>query len=160
MVASKYICSDEEHKAMEFELVPPSSTAWVVTLSIIAVCLALTLLFAYIAYSMRNVAVEVRNDGLRIKGSLYGRFIPKEDIIEDGIRTLDLSAERDYKPKIRTNGIGLPGYKEGWFRLRNGEKALLFVTSDVVVYVPTKDFAVMLSVEKPEAFIDVLRATW
>jgi len=141
---------------MEFELAPPPPTAWVVTLSIIAVCLALTLLFAYIAYSMRSVAVEVRSDGLRIKGSLYGRFIPKEDIIEDGIRTLDLSVERDYKPRIRTNGIGLPGYKEGWFRLRNGEKALLFVTSDVVVYIPTKDFAVMLSDENPEAFINAL----
>ena len=142
---------------MRFELVPPSSTAWVVTLSIVVVCLALLLLFAYIAYSMRNVTVEVENDGLRIKGSLYGRFIPKEQIIKDGIRTLDLSVEREFKPRIRTNGIGLPGYKEGWFKLRNGKKALLFVTSNTVVYVPTNNFAVMLSVKNPEIFVETLK---
>lgn len=138
-------------------MVPPSSTAWVVTLSIVVVCLALLLLFAYIAYSMRNVTVEVENDGLRIKGSLYGRFIPKEQIIKDGIRTLDLSVEREFKPRIRTNGIGLPGYKEGWFKLRNGKKALLFVTSNTVVYVPTNNFAVMLSVKNPEIFVETLK---
>ncbi|MDF2955352.1 MAG: hypothetical protein OD815_000968 [Candidatus Alkanophagales archaeon MCA70_species_2] len=142
---------------MRFELVPPSSTAWVVTLSIVVVCLALLLLFAYIAYSMRNVTVEVENDGLRIKGSLYGRFIPKEQIIKDGIRTLDLSVKSEYKPRIRTNGIGLPGYKEGWFKLRNGKKALLFVTSNTVVYVPTNNFAVMLSVKNPEIFVETLK---
>ncbi|RLG37654.1 MAG: hypothetical protein DRN91_04890 [Candidatus Alkanophagales archaeon] len=142
---------------MRFELVPPSSTAWVVTLSIVVVCLALLLLFAYIAYSMRNVTVEVENDGLRIKGSLYGRFIPKEQIIKNGIRTLDLSVEREFKPRIRTNGIGLPGYKEGWFKLRNGKKALLFVTSNTVVYVPTNNFAVMLSVKNPEIFVETLK---
>ena len=138
-------------------MVPPSSTAWVVTLSIVVVCLALLLLFAYIAYSMRNVTVEVENDGLRIKGSLYGRFIPKEQIIKDGIRTLDLSVKSEYKPRIRTNGIGLPGYKEGWFKLRNGKKALLFVTSNTVVYVPTNNFAVMLSVKNPEIFVETLK---
>ena len=138
-------------------MVPPSSTAWVVTLSIVVVCLALLLLFAYIAYSMRNVTVEVENDGLRIKGSLYGRFIPKEQIIKNGIRTLDLSVEREFKPRIRTNGIGLPGYKEGWFKLRNGKKALLFVTSNTVVYVPTNNFAVMLSVKNPEIFVETLK---
>ncbi|WP_456486705.1 PH domain-containing protein [Candidatus Alkanophaga liquidiphilum] len=142
---------------MRFELVPPSSTAWVVTLSIVVVCLALLLLFAYIAYSMRNVTVEVENDGLRIKGSLYGRFIPKEQIIKNGIRTLDLSVKSEYKPRIRTNGIGLPGYKEGWFKLRNGKKALLFVTSNTVVYVPTNNFAVMLSVKNPEIFVETLK---
>jgi crotonobetainyl-CoA:carnitine CoA-transferase CaiB-like acyl-CoA transferase len=61
---------------------------------------------------------------------------------------------------MRTNGVGLPGYRAGWFRLRNGEKALAFVT-DVhrVTYLRTTDgYSVLLSVEQPQQFASALQA--
>jgi hypothetical protein len=60
---------------------------------------------------------------------------------------------------LRTNGIGLPGYQVGWFRLKNGETALLYVTDEsTVTYLPTTEHDVLLlSVENAEAFLQALR---
>ena len=67
--------------------------------------------------------------------------------------------EPDYQPKWRTNGAGLPGYAAGWFKLRNKEKALVFLTDrSRVVYIPTnKDYSVLLSVREAEEFADAIQ---
>ena len=60
---------------------------------------------------------------------------------------------------LGTNGIGLPGYQVGRFRLKNGEKALLYVTDESTgTYLPTTERDVLLlSVESAEAFLQALR---
>src|SRR6266581_721462 len=70
---------------------------------------------------------EIAGDGLRLVGDLYGRVVPKRDIRVDGARRVDLAREAGLQPKWRI-GTALPGYQAGWFRLRNGEKALLYLT--------------------------------
>ena len=73
-------------------------------------------------------------------------------------KVADLAADPEHRPVLRTNGAGLPGYGSGWFKLANGEKALLFVTDRRVVYLPTREgYAVLLSVADPEAFLEALR---
>ena len=68
---------------------------------------------------------------------MYGRYISRADMIVEKSRSLTyywkfLSA------CLRTNGIGLPHYLAGWFRLCNGTKALMFVTDRRnVVLIPT-----------------------
>ena len=134
----------------------PASGASLITLMVIGVFLLLFLgLFAFIGYSARNTKFEVSDEGLRIKGGIYGRFIPREEITEENIKLLDLNLSPEYKPRTRTNGIGLPGYSEGWFKLKNDEKALLFVTDHLnVVYIPTNQgYSVLLSVSNSEEFI-------
>ena len=73
-----------------------------------------------------------------------------------------LSGDSEFKPIRRTNGIGLPGYSAGWFKLANGEKALLFVTDrGKVVYMPTTDgYSVLLSTVNPEEFLESLNKEW
>ena len=75
---------------------------------------------------------------------------------------LDLSHQKDYAPIIKTNGIVLPGYKAGWFRLTNKQKALVFVTDkSKVVYLSTNEgYSILLSVTKPKEFIDTLQNFW
>ena len=121
--------------------------------------LALLFLFAYLAYSSRNVKFEISTEGLRIKGDIYGRTIPARALVVDKAKFLDLSREKEYQLRWRTNGAGLPGYKSGWFRLRNGEKGLVFVTDpSQVVYIPTREgYSVLLSVARPNDFIQALR---
>ena len=87
------------------------------------------------------------------------RFIPREEIAVEGVKVVNLNVDSEYKPKARTNGIGLPGYAEGWFRLQNMEKALLFVTDrSNVVYIPTnKDYSVLLSVREAEEFAESMK---
>ncbi|MBM2825497.1 MAG: hypothetical protein HW402_1161 [Dehalococcoidales bacterium] len=116
-------------------------------------------LFAFIGYSARNTSFELDDQGLRIKGNIYGQFIPKEQVVGEGVRIINLDTSPEYKPGLRTNGIGLPGYSAGWFRLKNKEKALLFVTDpSKVVYLPTtKSYAILLSVSNPEDFYNSIK---
>lgn len=138
-----------------FRIIPASNKAfW--TLAVIAgALLALIALFAYCGYSARNMRFAVSPAGLRISGGLYGRTIPLQSLRLNESGIIDLKQSADYGPKVRTNGIGLPGYQAGWFKLRNGEKALLFVTDPSrVVRIPTVGgFTVLLSVQHPDAFL-------
>ncbi len=139
--------------------ITPSSSAPLLFLLAISLFLLLLLGFlAFTGYAVRNTKFEVSGQGLRIKGGIYGRFVPREDIVKEGVKIIDLDSQIEYKPRLRTNGIGLPGYKEGWFKLKNSERALLFVTDcSNVVYIPTdKDYSVMLSVNNAEEFYQTI----
>ena len=143
-----------------FPIIPASSTSlWFLSL-ITLLMLGLVVLCGYLAFSSRHTRFEVSADGLRIIGTIYGRRIPAASILLDGVRSVDLTRDRDYQTTWRTNGAGLPGYKAGWFRLRNGEKALAFLTHrQRVVYIPTHDgYAVLLSVPEPHEFIQALES--
>jgi hypothetical protein len=104
--------------------------------------------------------IEVGVDGVRIRSTLFGRTIPLSQLDLPKARGVDIATSPELRPKWRTMGIGLPGYKAGWFRLQNGEKALLFVTdSKRAVYVPTKDdYALIVSPADPAAFLASLEA--
>ncbi len=140
--------------------IAPASTGALSVVGIIMI--PLILIMGLVAYSARNTRFEVNDEGLRIKGAIYGRFIPKESIIIEDSRIVNLNVERELKPIWRTNGIGLPGYNEGWFKLANGERALLFVTDRFnIVYVPTTEgYSVLLSTVYPEEFLESLTEEW
>lgn len=144
-----------------FQMTPaPAKALWFLA----ALCLlmaVLTLMFGYLAYSARNARFEVSPRGVRLVGDLWGRSIPWEVIDLDGARTLDLRVAPEYRLKRRTMGTGLPGYGAGWFRLRNGEKALAYVTDPSrIAYIPTSDgYSLLLSLEAPDAFLRALNET-
>jgi len=116
-------------------------------------------MLGFMVYSSRHATFEVTQKGLRIRGDIYGRMIPIESIVLDKARKTDLLVEHHLQPIVRTNGAGLPGYSAGWFRLRDGEKALIFVTDRTrVAYVPTKNgYSVMMSVEDPGGLAAAIR---
>lgn len=126
----------------------------------LALVLAVTALIAYATlFAARYVRYEVTQDALRIRGDLYGRTIARNRLDLDRSRAVDLNSEPDLRLSIRTNGIGLSGYKSGWFRLKNGEKALVFVTDSTrVAYIPTLDgYSVLVSVVEPGGLLAALR---
>jgi hypothetical protein len=120
---------------------------------------AVLIALAYTAYSSRNSRVEIESDRIKLVGDFWGREIPVSLLNVSGARILDLIGNTEYSPKRRTFGTGLPGYASGWFRLRSGEKALVYLTKRRdVVYVPTFDgYSLLLSVEEPERFIETLQ---
>lgn len=71
---------------------------------------------------------------------------------------MDLRGEPDLAPRRRTMGTALGDYSAGWFRLRSGEKALLYLTDRRrVVYIPTLDgYSLLLSQSEPRRFLDAL----
>jgi hypothetical protein len=54
----------------------------------------------------------------------------------------------------------MPGYQAGWFRLRNGEKALVFVGDPTrVVFIPVRDgYSLLVSVAEADPFLSALRS--
>ena len=142
----------------EFPIVPAGTgSLWIV--GIVALFLVgMMVLFAYFFYSSRHTVFEVSSEGLEVQRSMYGRTIPFEDLDLEQARVLDLRREKPYQLRWRTNGVGLPGYSAGWFKLRNGEKALAFVTSSRVVYVPTRiGYVLMMSPEHSDELLTTLR---
>ncbi|HEV8446412.1 MAG TPA: PH domain-containing protein [Gemmatimonadaceae bacterium] len=107
----------------------------------------------------RNARFEVSASGLRLRGDLYGRMVPAASLQLDQARPVDLTRDRDLQPVRRSVGTALPGYRSGWFSLRNGQRALLYVTDPSrVAYVPTRDrYVILLSVADPAALIARLR---
>ena len=123
------------------------------------VLLAGIVLMIWLAWSMQNVRFTVSNEGLRLQGDLYGRLIPLKSLKLDEAVVTNLNTDTDHQPTRRTMGTGLPGYAAGWFKLRNGMKALLYVTDRTrVARIPTTEgYTVMLSVSDPAALIAELR---
>ena len=126
------------------------------------VCVVLAVVFvalAWTAYSARHSRVEIQGDHLRLVGDFWGRRIPFSLLDMSRIRIVDLNRTPEYYPKRRTLGTGLPGYASGWFRLRGGEKALVYLTNrQHVVYMPTSDGdGLLLSIEEAERFVAALR---
>lgn len=102
---------------------------------------------------------EVSADSLRLRGDLYGRTIPRSALQLDLARRVDFALEPGLLPKWKRVGTGLPGYQSGWFRLRNGEKALLYLTDrSKAVYIPTSSgYSLLLSPVDPDGLLRALR---
>jgi Bacterial PH domain len=157
---SRFAPIAQEEALMEFELTPaPTLASWIL-LGIAGALLAATLLFAWFAWSASHLSVEVTRDALQLRVPLYGRTIPLSHLDLAHALVTDIDPASRVQPTLRTNGIGLPGYRVGWFKLANGAKALLAVTSERrVLYVPTTEgYALLLSLKRPERALAQLRA--
>jgi len=140
-------------------MTPASTSVWWVLGPVTVLLVGLVALFSYFAYSARHVRFEVSAEGLRIRGDVYGRFVPATALLAAQAREVDLTLDWAHRPTVRTNGIGLPGYQAGWFRLGDGERALVFLTDRTqAVYVPTRGgYSLLLSPADPQAFIATLQ---
>ena len=84
-----------------FPIFPASVKANWVILTLLFILVAF---FGFISYSARNVKFELTDQGLHIRGGIYGRFIQKDSLIREKARILNLNIEGEYWPRIRTNG--------------------------------------------------------
>jgi hypothetical protein len=142
-----------------FPIEPGSAGPIWVFLVLLILFIVLTGLFAYFIYSSRNSVIELDERGIAIRNSLYGRVIPWSSIRKEGVKVVDLQSSADLKLTGRRNGVGLPGYYAGWFRLRGGSKALAFVTNRrSVVYIPTsEDYVLLFSAKDADRLVGSIR---
>jgi hypothetical protein len=144
-----------------FDIIPASGVAvWFGgLLALLTIIIGAAIFFiSYSFYSSQHTQFIVTAEGLRIKGDLFGRLIPKDKIQFSLVRVVYFNQQQSYNPKRRTMGTAMPGYYSGWFRLQNGEKSLIFLTErSKAVYIPTSlGYSVMVSVTKPTELIDAL----
>ena len=144
-----------------FPIVPAQGRMLYVLLVAIGLLLlgVMALMYAT-ARGSRDSRFEISNDGLRLRGDLYGRFIPAAKLRASEARIVDASDRSEFGPRFRTAGTAVPGYSAGWFRLRNGEKGLLYLTRrDRAVYVPTTDgYSLLLSPADPDRFVERIKS--
>jgi hypothetical protein len=116
----------------------------------------------YAGASSRRVVFEVSPEGLRIRRSMFGRFIPRDKLSLEGARPVDMRQESELRPVLRLFGAGLIGYIEGWFLLRSRQRALAFVTdrSRVAMLATRSGAKVLLSVEDPALFLATAAQAW
>ena len=142
-----------------FSITPGGAKPLWFTVLIFILLLVVIVIMALSGYSSQKTNFQVSSQGLRIKGDLYGRLIPQSKLIIESAREINLNQESQYRPKFRTFGTGLPGYQAGWFRLKNGDRALLYLTDyQRVVLIPTTDnYLLLLSIKQPDQFLATLK---
>ena len=104
-----------------FPIAPAESRYLWFLIPVIIILLGAMVLAATSVRGAHSSSFEIRPEGLRLRGDLYGRLIPKAQLRLNLVRRVDLTREQDLRPKWRRLGTGLPGYQAGWFRLRNGD---------------------------------------
>ena len=126
---------------------------------VIALMLGVAALMFFTMRGGTTSRFEITAEGLRLRGDLYGRLIPWPEVRAAESRIVNLGVTYELAPKRRTAGTAVPGYQAGWFRLQNGEKALLYLTDrQRAVYVPTtKGYSLLLSPQEPQRFLDRLQ---
>ncbi len=138
-----------------FHIVPAGARPFWLLLPIFALMLVVLAVLAAEGWASQRAWFELSPAGLRLHGGLYGRMIPAAQLRGGAAELVDLDVRDSLMPVSRRFGTGLPGYGAGWFRLANGEKALVYLTDRRrVVYIPTtKDYAVLLSVADAEVLL-------
>jgi hypothetical protein len=110
--------------------------------------------------AMRRHHVTVDADGVEVATTFYKRRLAWGELRVDEARVVDLDEHTQLKPLLKTNGTAFPGFRSGWFRLRNREKALVAMLSGPrVAWVPTtQGFGLLLQARQAQALLDHLRA--
>jgi len=143
-----------------FPIAPAASRYLWFVVPVSVILIGLVALFIVSVRGAHASSFEVTADGLRLRGDLYSRTIPRSQLDVTGARRVNLTSETGLRPVSRRLGTALPGYLSGWFRLANGEKALLYLTDRAkAVYVPTTaGYSLLLSPADPDAFVATLRS--
>lgn len=126
----------------------------------LVVTVAVAGLLGYFLYGSFNSTVTVGLGSLDLKAPIYGRSISRDSIDAARARIINMHAAGEVRFRVRTNGLAVPGYQVGWFRLSDKTRALAAVTDrSRVARVPLKDgSALLVSVANPDEFIQALTA--
>ncbi len=104
--------------------------------------------------SLRRAGVSIDQGELVINiGIGRAKRVRLSSLRAHGLQTVDLDERKELKPLIRTWGTSLPGFSAGWFRLRNGEKAVcVLLDRRRVSYLRSDEdnLSLLLSLAEPE----------
>lgn len=108
-----------------FTTTQPTAPLWAAPIVALVACAIAT---SWILRMYRRIGVSLDRDALVVDTGIAKRRFPLQALRAGGLRVVDLQQHKDLRPVVRTWGIGVPGLASGWFRLRNGAKALCIVT--------------------------------
>jgi len=126
---------------------------WWMLIPIVLVC-------ALIAAALRRREVALDGGHLRIAAALHTLTVSVDRLDLASAKIVDLAEARDLRPFWKTFGTSAPGLRAGHFRLRDRTRAFALVTrQDRVLVLPEREGRILLlSLERPQALLDALRA--
>ena len=120
----------------------------------------LALGFGYFLFGGHLSNVTLAEGMLQVNVPIYGRSIPLDRVDFASSRVIDMTESREVRLTLRTNGLGVPGYLLGWFRVGRDGRALVSLTDrSTVAWVRLTDGTNLLfSLRDPDAFLQALQA--
>lgn len=168
---------------LSFAVSPPSARAWaslvllggVLPLGVIAALwltrqphagmpaamVVLPLVIALLLLAMRRRSVTLRAGLLDVRAALYRKQVAAADLDLAQARIVDLDERTDLRPWLKSNGMSMPGFHAGHFRLRGGHGNAFCLLTDRqrVLWLPLREGGqLLLSLERPQALLEALRA--
>lgn len=112
-----------------------------------------------LAWAMHRRSLQVSDAGLRLRRWPWPRIVPWAELDVTGARIVNLDEQLELRPGLKLAGARVPGFRSGWFRLRDGRRAYVVLTDwRRTVELPRKDGrAYLFSLLRPDAFLDAIR---
>ena len=109
--------------------------------------------------AMRRHRITVDANGMELVTTFHRRRLGWAQLRLDDARVANLDEHTQLKPMFKSNGTAVPGFKSGWFRLRNREKALVAMAGGPrIAWIPTTEgYGLLLQPRQPQALLDHLR---
>lgn len=121
---------------------------------------ALVLMAMAFIYSPGPPGYTLANGQLTIHDLFYPVTLSANAIDGADVRIVDLTADSEWRPTLRTNGFANQHYQSGWFRVAGGKTVRLYRAGGTrLVLIPPKDNGafVLYQAKDPEAFVQELR---
>jgi heme exporter protein D len=115
---------------------------------------------ALVVYSIQRRKVVLENGVLRVAAGPHTAKVPVASIDLDAARVVDLDEHKEFRPGLRSFGVGTPGLKAGHFKTFGGQRSFVLLTDRRrVLLLPERSGRhLLLSVEKPHVLLDALHA--
>lgn len=120
----------------------------------------LVLLMGVLSWAFFRRRIQLQDGELVITSTFYRRRTAVGSLQLDKARIVDLAEHTEFKPGLKINGYGVPGFHSGHYRMGGRRKAFCLITdASRVLYLPLRDDSVLLlSPEHPRALLDALNA--
>jgi hypothetical protein len=139
-----------------FFVSPAGETEW---LQVWPVLVLMPLVGVLIGLDIRTRVVELQDGRLRVRRWPIPRSFDVAAIDLAGARIVDLDREHSLRPMLNIVGSRMPGFRSGWFVLRDRRRAYVLTRSgNRAALLPLRDGRLlMLGVERPDALLEALR---
>jgi hypothetical protein len=121
-------------------------------IGIVVVC-ALVILLLALLLLMQRARVRMDQGTLIVYTGVGTKRIPLANLRAHGLHLVNFGTHPELRPIIKLWGTGLPGFAGGWFKLRNGDKAVcLLLDRHGISYLRSDadKLTVLLSLAEPE----------
>jgi hypothetical protein len=133
----------------------PEQAFWII------IVVSALLVFAFLVLDRsKHVRFEVADGRLFVRGDIFCWRFPLSSMNLGPAVVLDLTQWSDFKPRRKIIGTSMPGYQSGEFLLRNGRRAIVFLSdmSRVLCILMDDGKFLLLSCRDPEGLLALLVA--